>query len=209
MKTQVISAFPGCGKTYCYNNLKNRFKILDSDSSQFSWLRDEKGINTNQRNLEFPEICINYIKHNLGKVDIIFVSSHKVVRDALRKNNIEYTLVYPNILALDIFKERFLNRGDDDDFIKFISDNWVDFIDEMDNETFPNKIKLYDKNNYEYINEDLLNMIMDEASSIYCKSCKHFDVCKYVAKFAATSVMLGDMNIDPIFRVHLECAHNK
>jgi hypothetical protein len=35
--TFVISAFPACGKSYCFNNYNDNYlKILDSDSSEFS-----------------------------------------------------------------------------------------------------------------------------------------------------------------------------
>lgn len=39
--TKVISAFPGTGKTYCFNNFKG-ITMLDSDSSEFSWIKDEE-----------------------------------------------------------------------------------------------------------------------------------------------------------------------
>ena len=39
MDTKIISAFPACGKTYAFKKLnENGYKILDSDSSKFSWM---------------------------------------------------------------------------------------------------------------------------------------------------------------------------
>lgn len=38
MKAVVISAYPCCGKSYCYEKLKKQYVMLDSDSSQFSWI---------------------------------------------------------------------------------------------------------------------------------------------------------------------------
>ena len=35
--TKIISAFPACGKTYLFENFKDKI-ILDSDSSKFSWI---------------------------------------------------------------------------------------------------------------------------------------------------------------------------
>ena len=69
MKAKVISAFPGCGKTTYYKtwwkHKDNVWKdktvgevILDSDSSEFSWIKDENGNNTKERNQDFPN---NYI----------------------------------------------------------------------------------------------------------------------------------------------------
>lgn len=142
--TMIISAFPGCGKTYFYENFKDKFKggILDSDSSEFSWIKDKDGNNTNVRNPDFPNNYIQHIKDNSGKVDIIFVSSHEVVRNTLRENNIKYILVYPDKSLKEEWIERFKNRGDNDKFINFISSNWDNFIDEMINEEYSINFKL-------------------------------------------------------------------
>lgn len=165
MKAKVVSAFPACGKsTYykewsqyskeniwrrrnngdqVYNTIGNPcgFKILDSDSSLFSWVY-ENGIKTNERNIEFPSNYIRYIKDHLDTEDIIFVSSHKVVREALKANNIPYILIYPDKSLKDEWMSRFRDRGNDESFIKFQDEHWDEFIDDMDAETYPSKIKL-------------------------------------------------------------------
>ena len=46
METKIISAFPACGKTYAFKKLNEKgYKILDSDSSQFSWCYDHNPTN--------------------------------------------------------------------------------------------------------------------------------------------------------------------
>ena len=181
----VISAFPACGKSTYYrewsqysrdnvwrkgnngeqvlNNigLPCGKKILDSDSSEFSWIKDEYGNNTDVRNPNFPNNYINYIKKHLKSEDIIFVSSHDNVRKALEKNNIEYYLVYPDKCLLDKWIYRMNKRGNDEKFIKFITSNWDKFIDDIEAETFPTKIKLEDDSYYNAITVRLMNMIMD------------------------------------------------
>lgn len=143
MKTKIISAFPGCGKTYFYN-IQQVFdlKILDSDSSEFSWVKDKNGNNTKERNPNFPSNYMKHIKDNLGKVDIIFISSHDVVRNALKELNIVYYLVYPKKEIKEEWIKRFEKRGDNENFIRFIYNNWDKFIDEIINEDFPIKIEL-------------------------------------------------------------------
>lgn len=143
MEAKVISAFPACGKSYFYENFQNCFNgILDSDSSEFSWIKDENGNNTDVRNPDFPNNYIQHIKDNLDKVDIIFVSSHEVVRHALWDNGIDYLLVYPNKDLKNQWIERFKKRGNNDKFINFISNNWDKFINDMDEETFPYKFRI-------------------------------------------------------------------
>ncbi|MDB8575588.1 hypothetical protein [Turicibacter sanguinis] len=142
-ETIVISGFPGVGKTEYFKNQKYRRRVcLDSDSSEFSWIKDKNGNNTKERNPEFPMNYINHIKDNIGKVDIIFVSSHDVVRKALKEANIRYVLAYPKITAKEEYIRRYRQRGNSDEFIKFINDNWDNFINDMKNETFPYKKEL-------------------------------------------------------------------
>lgn len=161
MKTKVISAFPACGKSYVFKHKQDCFRgILDSDSSEFSWVKDGNGNNTTERNPDFPNNYIQHIKDSLGKVEIIFVSSHDVVRKSLEENNINYTLVYPDKSMKDEWMRRFKDRGNNEKFIEFIGANFDKFIDEMEEETFPQKIKLpymY----HEYLDVSVLINIMD------------------------------------------------
>lgn len=94
MKTKIYSVFPACGKTYCHEHQEDYgLKILDSDSSEFSWIRDN---GVKERNPDFPNNYIKHIKENIGKYDYIFVSSHESVREALDKERIDFTIVYPS-----------------------------------------------------------------------------------------------------------------
>lgn len=189
MSAKVISAFPACGKTTYYkewsqyspenmwrieNNGEQVFtskgipagkRIIDSDSSEFSWIKDENGNNTKERNPEFPNNYIQHIKDNLDKQDIIFVSSHEVVRKALEENNIEYHIFYPDKSMKEEWIKRFKERGNDENFINFISNNWDNFIDDIENETYPTKHKLDNGINNEAISVTNVNRIMN------CQEC--------------------------------------
>lgn len=98
MDTKIYSIFPACGKTWLYEHQEDYdLKILDSDSSNFSWIeiRDAFGKNTKIRNPDFPNNYIKHIKENIGKYDCIFVSSHASVREALEQEGVDFTIVYP------------------------------------------------------------------------------------------------------------------
>ena len=147
-KTKVIAAYPACGKSYFTENARDFFDnenpiILDSDSSKFSWIYED-GIKTDKRNPDFPQNYINHIKENIGKADVIFVSSHSVVRKALSKNNIKFTLVVPKKICLNEWMIRYINRGNDNDFINAQIDNWDKWLNEIDEEkgTYSKLIKL-------------------------------------------------------------------
>lgn len=145
-KTIVISAFPASGKTYACDLLtKEGYKVLDSDSSKFSWLpykdpqvylRKNGDVDIvkgyTPRNPEFPQNYINHIKENIGKVDYIFVSSHKEVRDALIENNIPFKLVYPyRPLKAEWIGRCYLRDGNTDLCDKLVK-NWDKWIDEIE-----------------------------------------------------------------------------
>ena len=99
MDTKIYSIFPACGKTWLYEHQEDYgLKILDSDSSEFSLhkILDASGAEvTKIRHPNFPNNYIEHIKENIGKYDCIFVSSHASVREALDKEGIDFTIVYP------------------------------------------------------------------------------------------------------------------
>lgn len=127
IKTILYSGFPAIGKSYFYN--KSKLKVLDSDSSLFN-------------KKHFPENYIKHIRENIGKVDVILISSHDIVRDALVKNNLEFTLIYPSIELKDEFISRCVKRGSDDNFINLISKNWNEWITQLKKQSKCNKIEL-------------------------------------------------------------------
>ena len=166
-QTFVVSAFPACGKSYCYNNYQDKFSMLDSDSSEFSWVKDSEGNNTKERNPSFPDNYIKHIKDNIGNVDVIFVSSHENVRKALKGNNIKTIIVYPSKDLKEEWIRRFKERGNNGGFINFISNNWDNFIDDI--ETEDNgflKERLNSKDSY--IDLDFLYGIHDNSMGNLC-----------------------------------------
>lgn len=130
--TRIISAFPGTGKTF-YHKL-HPDTTLDSDSSNFSWIR-----RVGKENIKNPEFPNNYIKHiqeNIGKYDFIFVSSHKEVRDALKHNCLFFYLIYPKPMMKDIYIQRYKDRNSPQSFIDLLSANWDNWINQCEFEEF-------------------------------------------------------------------------
>jgi Ran GTPase-activating protein (RanGAP) involved in mRNA processing and transport len=127
-ETLVVSAFPGCGKSHLFRN-KGEKKILDSDSSTFD-------------KSQFPQNYIEHIKFNIGEVDIILVSSHKEVRDALVNEGIDFTLVYPRKDIKDEYIQRYIDRGNDGKFVELLKQNWDNWTDELENQEGCEKIEL-------------------------------------------------------------------
>lgn len=133
--TKIISAFPACGKTYVFENFKDKV-ILDSDSSKFSWVivGDEK-----VRNPDFPQNYINHIKENIGKADYILVSTHENVRRALEDAGIDFYLVYPARQLKEEWIGRCFLRGSSEQFCQLIADNWDTWIDQLNEDSKKHK----------------------------------------------------------------------
>lgn len=141
LNTIIISGFPGVGKSYFVKTHQD-ILVLDSRSSELSWLKDEQGKNTILKNPQFPQQYIDHIKENLGSFDIILVSSHDTIRKALEDNNIEYFLAYPNKALKDEYMNRYIHRGNDYNFIKVVETNWDKWISDIEKEKFPFLIQL-------------------------------------------------------------------
>ena len=116
INTVIYAGFPGVGKSYFFNN-SNNLVVSDSDSSQFSWIIERRPNGARVRNPEFPNNYIKHIKSLIGKVDIIFTSTHKEVIDAMIAAGIDFTIVYPSVELKDEYLKRYRERGSDDSFI--------------------------------------------------------------------------------------------
>lgn len=159
-QTVIISAFPGCGKSYVTkHHTEERYKIIDSDSTNFSWIKDEQGNNTSERNPLFPQNYMEHIKDNIGKVDVIFVSSHRAVRTALKEQHLKFILVSPRPHMKKEWIRRFDERGNSLEFIDFISKNWIEFIDDISKEKDQYCMVNWLDKNHLYLDEVYLDFV--------------------------------------------------
>lgn len=85
-KALIVSCFPGCGKTYCYQNQSRfPFPIIDIDSGSFE---KEKGL--------WPMNYISCIVSNLNKRNIVLISQHEEILLELKLLNLQFYIVSPN-----------------------------------------------------------------------------------------------------------------
>lgn len=126
MNTRIVSAFPGTGKSHFFQHRAPELKVLDSDSSLFSWL--EPGV----RNPDFPRNYLDHIRQSIEQeVDYILVSSHSVVRQALGQSGLPYTAVAPLISCQREYHDRFTHRGSPLSFIDVVDQNWSTWVHDM------------------------------------------------------------------------------
>lgn len=142
MKQKVIAGFPATGKSYFKGYVEGscyapQGYCEDSDSSHFP--KDN-----------FPDNYIKHIKDLINKgTDIIFVSTHKEVRESLVKEGIDFYLVYPKRDLKQEYLKRYKERGSSEAFIKLMDDNWDVFLSQLENQKNCTHIVL-DSNEFMY-----------------------------------------------------------
>lgn len=126
MRTKIISAFPGTGKTFY---TKEHFlTTLDLDVMHYKWSWDKT---FRYPNLEFPNNYIQAIKENIGEYKYILISTHIEVLDALFESCLYFYLVYPNLWDKSDYMKRYSQRESNSEFIEHIDKYWNKWIEKL------------------------------------------------------------------------------
>lgn len=139
----VLSVFPVLGKsTYS----KEHEDSVDLESSLYSRKQD------NSFNEEFPGNYINLLKWHLvnNNWKYVFVSSHKVVRDAMKNDGIKFYVIYPSVDRKDEILNLARERGNTEEFINKLSECWEAWINEVSQEE-----NAYELKAGEFISDDV------------------------------------------------------
>jgi hypothetical protein len=127
MKTKIISAFCGVGKTYFRD-------YINSDSIEIEyWKYKEKGL--------YKEY-ISDIKKHLGHVDFILISTEPDGLKLLEKEGFDITLVYPENELRNEYLDRYIERDSPYEFIGTFMKHWNIWIDELKEQKYCNHIVL-------------------------------------------------------------------
>ena len=150
----IVSGFPAVGKSFLTEHAIDNY-IVDSDSSNFSWIKDSDGNNTKERNPEFPKNYIKHIKKLRKEADIVLVSSHENVREALIKNGLEFIIALPHIDCKEDWIKRLVKRNSPQSFIDLISKNWEEWIIELNEFIVDNEVGYIELWENEYLFDNL------------------------------------------------------
>lgn len=122
MASIIIAGFSGIGKTSLGKKYSN---VIDLDSAEYAYddsdilylsLEQRKGIDRKQ-NKEWPENYIKAIKDAILKYEYVLVWDRIDIVEEYIKNKLDFILCYPSKDSLEIYKERYKNRGNSDFYI--------------------------------------------------------------------------------------------
>ena len=121
MAAILICAFPGLGKTYLYQQYKDRLKILDLNTGRFE-------------GDDFPGNYIAEVEKRLNDYDLILLSSDRNVRYALNDAGLDFDLFYPSKDRKNELIEIYVTNRKSRNFIMNLDHNFYDLIDEIEDE---------------------------------------------------------------------------
>ena len=117
----IIAAFATCGKSVLGKKYKN---VLDLESSLYKHKIANDNLTVEERkgtkreiNTEWPQNYYDAISKAVDKYDIVLVQLKPEHFDYFDKNDIRYSIAYPNIDNWSVIEKRFIERGNNDAFI--------------------------------------------------------------------------------------------
>lgn len=130
--SKIICAFAGLGKTYLSQKYSN---VIDFDLQKFKYICNEnitnfekyKGLNNKIINKEWPQNYMKKLKEIMSKDKIILVPADEEVRQLLVLENISFVFVLPSLDSKDNLVERYIERGNSEDFIQRAILNLIDW----------------------------------------------------------------------------------
>lgn len=129
----IIAGFATVGKTFLSKKYKN---IIDLESSPYKYDYSDyenidyeklKGTLGRKENKEWPYNYYNAIKEEQNNYDILFVQLNSQHLDYFDKNNIEYYIAYPSLDSWEWVKQRSINRGNNEKWLKRLEEVFEEY----------------------------------------------------------------------------------
>ena len=131
----IIAASAGCGKTTLAQKYPDT--VADIESSAYKYMLDgmtraeiEAARHTKREdNPEFPQKYIDAIVEASKTHRIVCVWLNRIILPEYDRYGIPYILCYPDHEAVVEYRQRFINRGNNEDFINHVMDTYDYYID--------------------------------------------------------------------------------
>ncbi len=138
----VIAGFATCGKSTLGKKYKN---VIDLESSNYKHNNNPENIPIEMRkgtkreiNQEWPENYYQAIAEAINKYDVVLVQLKPEHLDHFDKNNIKYSIAYPNINDWKTVKMKCIDRGNNQNFIKKLKEVFVPYYEDVIRRNYEN-----------------------------------------------------------------------
>ena len=136
--SMIIAAYAGTGKTTLAEMYPDT--VFDFVCMPYKYYlspdRDRgeagKGNPYNVMREDWPYNYVEAIKSALDAEKTLLIPSDVNVLATLRQEGIPYTLCYPQRDAKEVYRQRFIDRGNTEDFLSIFIDGWDQFIDKLE-----------------------------------------------------------------------------
>ena len=91
---------------------------------------------------DWPLSYVDAIKAAMAKSRVLLIPTDLYVLELLRHEGIPYWLVYPQREAREVYRNRYLARGNTEDFIDVFIGRWDSFLDAFEQDTYGRHIVL-------------------------------------------------------------------
>lgn len=151
---RVVCCFPGCGRSYAIDHLKDICKVVSVDIGEFKWI---SGLLA-QFGLKYPRNFANHIKQLRKEYDVILLSSESEVRTVLKTFDIPYDIALPDISRKAEFIGRAFINDYDETYLRSLCNEWEIRIRECSSDNCNKIWILHEKENV----TDYIHHIMKE-----------------------------------------------
>ena len=147
----IIAAFATCGKSFLGKKYSN---VIDLESSKYKFEYNEKEESIpveerkgtkRKRNKEWPLNYYKAIKDSVDAYDIVLIQLKPEHFDYLDKNNIKYSIAYPNINDWSAVNKKCITRGNNEHFIKRLKEVFIPYYEDSLKRDYE-KLYIIDKN---------------------------------------------------------------
>lgn len=127
--TKLIAGYPGIGKSFMSHSYRN---VLDLDISPYRHIVPNFNNMTQHQketakksgypnNPEYPFNFLAAIRKNIDKYDYVLIPAHPSILPLIKELKIEFEIIMPCIEALAEYRNRYVARGNNEDFVNHLS----------------------------------------------------------------------------------------
>lgn len=131
----IIAGFATCGKSVLGRKYSN---VIDLESSNYKYHNNNlKNISVEARkgikkeiNREWPDNYYKAIKEAVRVYDIVLVQLKPEHFDYFDKNDIKYSIAYPNINSWEDVRKKCIDRGNNENFIRRLKEVFIPYYED-------------------------------------------------------------------------------